>query len=109
MKRSVNIVYSKFNGESCFTVDEWTYDQMYKDQLLYDDMGEGLKHFRRHEAAKLSNNADLYEVDKFDLLESLVPKETAEIKGFRMKIIYEPINKSEIKQIQTEEAIEFEC
>lgn len=107
MQTEITAVFSRLNGDICLVVDESTYDQIYEAELTYDDMGERMKKFREHHKAEFTSGAKMFEVDKFTLFNALLPKETADIKGFRMKIEYDLIHKSEIKQIV--EDIDIEC
>lgn len=95
IEKKIDIVFSG-NGESpCWTTREATYDELYSDELLNDDYASRMKETRKNHYTRLKDGSPLYEIDKFDIFD-LFPKPSKDLKGFKMRLILEPLTSEDV-------------
>lgn len=97
VEKKIDIVFSR-NGESpCWTTRESTYDELYSDELLNDDYAPRMKEIRKNYYKRFKDGSSLYEIDKFDIFD-LFPKESKDLKGFKMRLILEPLTSEDVEE-----------
>lgn len=96
VEKNIIVVFSGDGENDCYAIDEYTYDQIHKNELFHGDY-DHFKSYAINKYVKMKNGERLYSIFP-SALTLLLPKENPTLKGFRMKLILEPIVAGDIEE-----------
>jgi hypothetical protein len=96
IEKNIMVVFSGNGEESCWAINENAYDQI-RHNFLIDDLYSDIKGMEINHYVKTKDGGRFYNIFPTDIIK-LFPTENKKLKGFRAKIILEPIITEELEE-----------